>query len=152
MSSRSEKQRRREHRKAKKQRRSASSSPDVAPLGDLILSNPPGVPKMSEILEGFVAPEWAQARGEDDMRKILSIGIVAWNLALLPLSKRAAALEKILQQVPSAARANYRDVVETLVRRKDSQFPHIQRAILSFDLTCRPGADPYLQVISSLPA
>src|SRR3954466_8752717 len=81
MSSRSGKQRRRQHRKEKKQRRSASSGPHPAPLGKLIVSNPPAVHKMSEVLEDFVAPEWDQAQGEDDMRKILTIGMLAWNLA-----------------------------------------------------------------------
>jgi hypothetical protein len=41
--------------------------------------------KMSEVLEQFVEPYWEELPDTaDDFRKILTIGVAAWNAALLP--------------------------------------------------------------------
>ena len=83
------------------------------------------------------------------MRKLLTIGIAAWNAALMKRTERTAFLEDLAQNFPAEARQEFMQVVEPFIHRKEQLFPHIQRPILGFELTWNSG-EPYLSVISGL--
>ncbi len=150
MSSRSEKLRRRQHRKDKKRQRAGGQASYSARPSDLFVVDSPDGIKMSEVLMALVEQEWEGCRDEEAMRKQLTIGMTAWNAALMEGAKRTALLEDLARTFPVELRQDFIDVVEPLIRRKEELFPHIRRPILSFELTWLPSGDPYLSVVSGL--
>lgn len=150
MASRTEKLRRRQHRKDKKrQRASGNGSVSVGP-GDLLVGNPTRQFKMSDALMAIIQPEWNGCEGEEAMRKLLMLGVVGWNAALMTGAERTAFLEKLGQTLPNEMREDFKQMVDLLIRRKEERFRNVHRPILSFELTCRPSGDPYLTVMSGL--
>jgi hypothetical protein len=149
MTSRAEKLRRRQQRKDKKRRRAPSLGSKIAPLRDILVVEPPGAAKMSEALWALVEPDWNLCSDEEAMRKLLTLGVAAWNAALLKGTKRSAFLENVAQAFPAEARQEFMQIVERFIHRKEKLFPHIQRPLLSFELTW-PSGEPYLTVISGL--
>lgn len=150
MSSRSEKLRRRQHRKDKKRKRASGLPSYVARPSDLRVVNSPDGIKMSEVLLDLVSPEWETCANEDAMQKLLTLGITAWNAALMEEPKRTEFLEDLAQTLPLDLRQDFIHIVEPFIRRKEELFPHIRRPILSFELTWQPSGDPYLSVVSGL--
>jgi hypothetical protein len=152
MSSRAEKLRRRQHRKDKKHRQMRNPGAEPARPRDLIIFDPPGQAKMSEALHALVEPEWNECADEAAVRKLLTLGQAAWNAALIKGAARTALLEKLSQTFPIEVRESFRQVIEPLIRRKEELFPHIQRPILSYEVTwpSGPAGEPYLTVISGL--
>jgi hypothetical protein len=118
-----------------------------------IVYNPAGREKMSAVLEEFVEPYRDSASTYDEFRKLLMLGSLAWNAALLPEDKRRAMIEETLEagfsRAGAADRAAVREIVERLVRRKLEHFAANKRAIVSFELTDR-GDDFHLSVASTL--
>jgi hypothetical protein len=100
-----------------------------------------GREKMSEVLEDFVEPYRELADTQDALRKLLNLGMLAWNAALLPEDQRQAIIDEILaaglSRASEAERAQARELVEALVRRKEELFAANRRAIVSFELTHR---------------
>jgi hypothetical protein len=148
MASRTEKLRRRQHRKDKK-RGARGPGSELARSGNVLTVNPPGAAKMSEALHDLVEPEWNRCQDEVAMRKLLTLGVAAWNAALIEGAERTAFLEHLAESLPIELRQDFKHVLEPLIRRKKELFPHIQRPILSFELTW-PSGKPYLMVISGL--
>lgn len=150
MASRTEKLRRRQHRKEKKRQRARQPGSYVAKPQDLLVFDPPGAIKMSEVLLALVEPEWEECADEEAIEKLLNLGVAAWNVALMKGSERASLLDSLAQTFPVEVRQDFIQVIEPLIRRKEELFPRLQRPILSFQLTRRPSGEPYLQVISGL--
>jgi hypothetical protein len=148
MASRTEKLRRRQHRKDKK-RKAKSFGLEVARSEEMLV-NPRGAAKMSEALMDLVEPEWGGCADDDSMRKLLFLGMIAWNAALMQGAERAAFLEKMAQGFPSDLREDFKRLVEPFILRKQRLFPYNQRPILSFDLSWLASGEPYLSVISGL--
>jgi len=147
MATRSEKLRRCQHRKEKKRPRPNESEYFARPE-DLLIVNPSGAVKMSEALLALVEPEMDECADDEAMRKLLTLGMAAWNAALLQGAKRTAMLEDLARTLPIELRQDFIHYVEPFIRRKEELFPHIQRPILSFDLTWLPSGQPYLRVAS----
>jgi hypothetical protein len=87
------------------------------------------------------------------LRKLLNLGTLAWNAALLPEDQRRARIDGTLaaglSRASEADRAHARELVEALVRRKEELFAANRRAIVSFELADR-GDDYHLTVASTL--
>jgi hypothetical protein len=151
MASRSEKLRRRQHRKEKKRQRTHQSASEFGlPRRDTVIVNPPGAAKMSEVLWALVEPDLDTSADEEDMRRLLSLGVIAWNVALLKGAERTKELDSLAQKFPGEQRQAFYQVIDPLIRRKEEQFPHIQRPIVDFDLTWQASGRPFLSVISGL--
>ncbi len=150
MATRAEKLRRRQHRKEKKLKHQDRSPSYVPPVEGRVVINPPGEVKMSEVLMELIQPEWNDCANEESMQKLLTLGIAAWNAALVPLAKRTAFLDEIASAFPRELRSDFRLVIEPLIRRKEQLFPHIRRPIISYDLTWLNSGDPHLTVMSGL--
>ena len=150
MASRTEKLRRRQHRKEKKRRRAQGHGSEMAPPEGMLVVDPPGGAKMSEALWALVMPEWDLCKDEDAMQKLLTVGVAAWNAALMKGAERTKFLESLARTVPIGLRQEFMQVVEPFIRRKEELFPHILRPIVSFELTWLPSGDPYLSVVSGL--
>lgn len=114
-----------------------SARPAIPP-GALVVSNPPGELKMSEILGDFVDPYLAEGFSEGDYRGMLRIGVLAWNAALLPPDRRAGFLAGIAAQEEQSldpAAPIMTELVRDMIARKDELFAAIRRRIISFELT-----------------
>jgi hypothetical protein len=126
--------------------------PTISP-GVQILRDPPGHEKMSEVLEDFIKPYESLGDSEEAMRKLLSLGMLAWNAAILPEDKGRALIAKTLGSalggVSKEDWARGMEFVEILVRRKQEHFAANQRLILSFEFTFT-GDDYHLSVMSTL--
>jgi hypothetical protein len=152
MATRAEKLRRRQRRKEKKLQRGHGSASYLAPTGPMVIVNPRGEVKMSEVLMELIQPEWNTCANEEAMHKLLTLGMAAWNAALLPLDKRAALLADLATTLPSELRSDFRIVIEPFIRRKEKLFPHILRPMLSYNLTWLSSNEPHLTVVSGLAA
>ena len=82
----------------------------------------------------------------------LDMGVVAWNLALMPEEKREATLAEVLGAEDlggtAADRTLVREMLMAMLRRKEEHFAENRRAIISYELVDR-GHDFYLSVVST---
>jgi hypothetical protein len=123
------------------------------PAGSKVVYEPAGREKMSEVLDDFIEPYRDLADTGDAYRKLLNLGMLAWNAALLPEDQRRAMIAETLgaglSRASEADRAQAREFIETLVRRKEEHFAANRRAMISFELT-DTGTGYYLTVASTL--
>jgi hypothetical protein len=149
MASRTEKLRRRQHRKDKKRQRESSQGLGFGRSGDMVVvDNPPG-PKMSEALVAILEPEFRECADEGAMRKLLTLGLIAWNAALMEGSKRKAFLQDMAKPFPSELREDFQVAVEPFIHRKLEMFPHIHRTIFNYELTWSKER-PHVSVVYAL--
>ena len=95
----------------KKARRKKSSDPlsrlrrrvkqDLLPDKDVeLFIAPEGAEKMSEVLEEFVAPYAPLATNLEQMQKLYTVAVVAWNTTLLPQDQQQPAIDKLIAELP----------------------------------------------------
>ena len=110
--------------------------------GTVVLKNPEGQLKMSQVIEEFAEPLLEGARTDDQIRFALSTAIVAWNLGCLPEEEQLEAFREgpMKKLGPEGV-----VILKELVRRKLEVFPDINRTIVDFEY--RGGV---LNVVSSL--
>lgn len=124
--------------------------PKNLPPNTLIVRDPPGLARMSEVFEDFLAPEMATAESEDALRTVLKLGMIAWNASLLPPAERARMIQETASTMPADVVAAFRLLLDHLIRRKEEHFAEHLRVIFDFSLTFDANG-PYLQVVSSMP-
>lgn len=152
MASRSEKLRRRQHRKDKKRRSGGviyQSTPETSSRGDLLVIDAPGQVMMSEVLIELIRPEWGACQDEGAMRRLLTMGMMAWNGALEKGAARTAFVEKMAQAFPDEIREDATVCIEDLIERKERLFPDVQRPIFDYQLTFSAG-NAHVNVLSGL--
>jgi hypothetical protein len=142
--SRKKKKRKQKQRPRRPQGRLRQGLPDNV----TVVVPPHGAKKMSEVLLEFLEP-WSEGwRDEEDCRKLLSVGIIAWNAGIFSGSKRESLIEDTLRALPLGVRADARTIIDEMVRRKEALFASNRRIILNYELTMTPTG-PYLQVLST---
>ena len=62
----------------------------------IVLHAPPGVEKMSEVVEAYAAPWLKDAADHDEFQSILITAMTAWNVGLCPKDQRAMVCGKAL--------------------------------------------------------
>ncbi|HEY9628917.1 MAG TPA: hypothetical protein V6C84_16570 [Coleofasciculaceae cyanobacterium] len=114
--------------------------------------NPKGEAKMSEVLQAFVEPHLDFAHNLEQRRKMFSIALLAWNLALLPQEEQQQEMQKIIDQLCQGkdrqAQQDMQEVLEELINRKRKYFSGYHRYILDFELQ-ETAQDFHLSVVSS---
>lgn len=117
-----------------------------------IVQNPKGEVKMSEVLEVFAEPLLQEAISYDQQFMALQIAVVAWNLALIPEAKRAAAYEEFLalssQEEDPNLEHDTKETIDELIARKQQLFPKNHRFIIDFQLE-DAGSQFHLSVAST---
>jgi hypothetical protein len=142
---------RKKNEKSKKKKGHVRRSlPSHVPSGVRLISPPPGVKKMSEVMEEFIDPYLDEARTEHQLRELLSIATIAWNAALMPAAEQDALVEDVMATVPQESRPFFLNWLMELIRRKLAFFADNKRLILSYELTWNPD-NPYISVMSSFP-
>jgi hypothetical protein len=123
--------------------------------GHSVVVNPSGEQKMSEVLDEFVEP-FKDLFGSDTLeghRKLLNLAVAAWNIALFPEDEQAQYIEELIEKGFKKLNAEdkklTRSLIQSMIDRKNSHFPGIKRAILSFELT-DTGDGFHLNVASTL--
>ena len=138
-------------KRRRRQLRKKMGRSSFLPGDTAIVYDPPGAAKMSEALIEFIEPYRESATTEDELRKLLTMAIVAWNAALIAPAEREALIRKTEDGLPPDMRSDFRAILEPMILRKQQLFSDNRRAIIEYELTMRP-AGPYLQVMSTLPA
>jgi hypothetical protein len=156
MASRKPKNDRRKQDKRQKRLRRLKSKGERSPFGvpTTAVVNPPGMEKMSELLEQFAEPYMENVTiTNQGLHKLYTLCVMAWNAALLPDNEQEAVIDKLVNAYitrgTEADRRTFRRLVESMVERKKTHFPNVKRAILSFDLRDM-GDTYYLNVASTL--
>jgi hypothetical protein len=110
-----------------------------------------GIEKMSAVLQKFVEPDMEMATDEQGYRTVLTLGMVAWNAALLPEDLRISGLDDSFRKhrVRGARQELLRGILQELINRKQAFFSTSRRSIVDFVLT-NTGDGYYLNVVSML--
>lgn len=104
--------------------------------------------KMSDVLEAFIDPYIDDAPNDETYRKLISLGVIAWNTALMDEETQAEAIAHLEEVVPVKERGDFRHALAELMARKQQIFPHNQRRILDYQLTDL-GSQWHLSVVST---
>lgn len=117
-----------------------------------IVIEPANAAKMSDMLEDFVEPYRDTADTKDAYQKLLTLGMMAWNAALLPAKEQQNMLQQLLDRLPHTSAEDKKVLTAflcELIERKLKYFSQNRRAILSIDL--QDTSDGYyLSVASTL--
>src|SRR5262249_25079492 len=112
----------------------------------VILQDPLGYEKMSEILVEFAQPLLATAESRESIRKTIALAALTWNLSLLPERQQQQAFDSgPLAEIPS----EMKPMLLNLIERKKALFPDIHRLIRDFEVTGN-GPDLSVNVVSTL--
>jgi hypothetical protein len=100
---------------------------------------PKGVPKMSEILQQFVAPYLDNVSTLRRRKALFSLAAIAWNTALATESEKQpileAFLEKHLPTEDAETQHQVRQMIDELIARKHQHFSDNKYFILDFQIT-----------------
>jgi hypothetical protein len=109
--------------------------------------------KMSQVLGDFVAPVTGCANNLTDWKRLLSLGMIAWNSALQPPHCREAiinsAIDEGLRRENLQDRQADRKLVDWLIMRKLESFANYQRPIVAFQIDELEDGGYYLSVVSA---
>jgi len=110
--------------------------------------NTPRKVKMSKVLEKFVEPCVQYDMTDQEYTTLVGIGVMAWNLALLPPNERRDEFERILSTNLIPMDDNGRLIIDYLVHRKEALFSSIRKPIISYDVS--PQKQGRLLTVASL--
>ncbi len=154
--SRADQVRRREHRKEKKRNRQVDKPVEIVRPMSLELPNqqlikdPAGYEKMSGVLLELVAPWWDECEDDEACRQLLELGVISWNLSLLPEHDRTKALQKAEKPLPRIVRESLETMVKLIMLRKLEKFPDLHRKILDFEMIKMRSGGLHVNVKSTM--
>jgi uncharacterized FlgJ-related protein len=129
-----------------------ASGPLGQQLSEIIL-NPQGEVKISAVLEDFVEPYRATLQSDQGYESLLSIAVMAWNIALLGEDQQSQQVDWIVAEATQSQGAqiqqDIRSILEELITRKKQHFASINRHIVDFQLKGR-GDTLHLSVAATL--
>ena len=126
---------------ARMQRQSQDGEVLVIPQGGLV--------SMSEALIDFMEINSQEWTNEEHLRKMIVLGMVAWNTAIASGAEREKLIQSTVATLPPDIRAEARVHLNMLIHRKESFFHNNKRLMLDYKLTMTPSG-PYIQVMSTL--
>lgn len=109
-----------------------------------------GQEKMSDVLEEFLAPYIDDAKNDDAYQKLIQLGVIAWNAALLEGDAQQEAVEKMAEIAPASLRQDFRNILWEMIERKQRHFADNRRTILDYQLTDL-GGQWHLSIVSTPP-
>jgi hypothetical protein len=138
-------------KKALKHRFAKPTPPGGPEDRPVVLFEPAGAVKMSEVLLDFLAPYEDQWETPNDLRRLATLAMVAWNAANATGKARADLLETAATSVPPELRDEFLTIILGMMQRKLMHFDGNKRMILDVKVTELPDGSPYLAVMSTLP-
>jgi hypothetical protein len=115
---------------------------------DIVLNDSTGN-KVSDILLDYASPFIAGLKDEE-LRRMLIIVAMAWNISLLPKEKRGEHIAAILKDSKEVNSQSYEkgiELINYMVKRKDDLYAACNYYIQDYELKIIDG-DPYLAVVS----
>jgi hypothetical protein len=108
------------------------------PSGPILHFGDSGGLKMSDLLKEFVEPYHHEAHDADAYRRLLSLGLLAWNAALQPEAEQQEMVDDVIGKgmhgESEEVQAFVREIVNQLIARKLHHFAQYRRPILDFVL------------------
>lgn len=112
---------------------------------------PGGEVKMSEVLGAFIEPYIDLADTIEAYRRLLTVAVAAWNIALAPKAEQQKMLDEIAAAgIPAddvESHTVFREMVTMLIARKKQYFAAYTRNIIAFEVT--DIGDSYHLVVAS---
>jgi hypothetical protein len=116
------------------------------PKGIKLIGAIPGMTKLSEVFQDFLEPYW---KNEDELKKMLDVGLIAWNVACVSGQRRGELIESFLAAAPPPLREDLRFILADMIQRKVARFASDRRLILNYKLTTTPAGKRHLSVLYS---
>ena len=104
--------------------------------------------EMSQVLFDFLDPYMDGTESESELRTLITIGQLAWNLALIPANEREGEIRELIHAGAPDAAEEFRSIVHQLIERKLQRFSGIDRFILHYDLMMTDDG-PHVRVLSA---
>jgi hypothetical protein len=105
----------------------------------LIVVEPEGAEKMSEVILHFAAPLLDKCEDDESERIAVAIAIYVWNLSLLPKNQQKKGIQEICSSYSESKDDNglaiMMYIVDMLLERKKKHFPKHKRAIVEYQLS-----------------
>jgi hypothetical protein len=140
----------RQKQKKRKARREKIARRQRQAHGGEVLTIPQGgLVSMSAILIDFMEIDSQEWPDEEQLRKVILLGMVAWNAAVASGAARDEMTQSTIATLPPDVRAEARVHLNMLIQRKETLFADNHRLMLDYKLTMGPSG-PYIQIISSL--
>jgi hypothetical protein len=118
-----------------------------------IMQNPGHFESMSDALKEFIEPYRDLAKTNEAMRKLLSMGLVAWNAAILPEQEGQALIDDTIASLSDVTsrqdQADLRELFNKMIQRKQEYFADNRRMMISFEVI-DTGQGYRLNVLSTL--
>lgn len=99
------------------------------------VASPATLKKLSESLLELIAPFREDGQPLPACQALVALGCLAWNLSLVPEEERIEKTEVAARELGSSEGSQLREVVGTLISRKQSLFPDDHRMIVSYEVT-----------------
>ena len=106
--------------------------------GQPLTQNQPEDAKVSAMLQEIIEPYRRDANNFSEYRKLVTLAIIAWNIANIPLDQMLTSLDHHLDQLPrmtATEREDLRQITLDLVQRKIKLYPEVQHPIVNFEIT-----------------
>lgn len=137
-----DRKRKREKRQRRKKFRRETLKGLSRPPGTVVETRSLGLPKISDRLIEVARPLLDDTKGEEAERKSIALAAFGWNLAVLPEEEREKELSEIADKLAlddPADKSMLRDILVSMIGRKNSLFPDDNRFIANYDLSYRDG-------------
>ena len=89
---------------------------------------------VSETFRQFADPALRKTKNYTEMRTVLGIAMIAWNLATMPAHQRPRFLVEMLQAFPADIQQETRSYIASMVERKNQLFSEYRWMILKYHL------------------
>jgi hypothetical protein len=103
--------------------------------------------KMSEVLLELIDPLSLPDDDSDKLLGLAKLGMIAWNLTVVPEALRSEAFDKAMRKAPKEMQY----CLAALIERKLALFPDDSRYIVDVFLKNHPNGETSLQAMSTLP-
>ena len=102
--------------------------PAAAPMG----------PLSAAIIE-LIEPYEHEATTLKMYKTLVGLASLSWNIATVPEAERGAQLAEAARELTTSDDAAVQEVIQALIRRKHSLFPHDKRIIVGCEATMTPS-------------
>ncbi|MFT5872495.1 MAG: hypothetical protein ACI8WT_001426 [Clostridium sp.] len=93
--------------------------------------------KLSKVIMEFVVHLTDKENDTEMCKKIIELGILVWNISVLPIEHRAEQKEMVLKSVNTNIKqgeVDFNEIFDNLIIRKDNIFNNDKRFIVNYEI------------------